>query len=261
MDIIKVRITSANDINTLLGIVESTDPYKLRLHTLERSLLKDAIRIQLQWNENHQISEVDVVCEGVEEGVYLFKKVSSVRNGLERDFYRIDFKGGYRVKPINDENRTDISRLLTKNTGLIKSSLANKIKQVIPHESSSNQHILRFLLEIDTKLNLVLENLADHKEDVSYTDVTAIDISGGGLCFFSTEEYQDSSRVYVEGLLDDTTNKVEFVSVGKILNVLKTDVGFIYSLEFENLDTEFSDSIIKYVFEKERVMIQDLKNK
>jgi c-di-GMP-binding flagellar brake protein YcgR len=151
--------------------------------------------------------------------------------------------------------------MVSKKASTIKTSVASKIKQIIPHETTSNQHILRFLLEIDNKLDNILEIISDSKEDDNYLVVDAIDISGGGLCFFTTEKFEKGELLYLDVELDDTTNKVEFVSVGKILNIIKTNKGFIYSLEFQNLDPDFSENIIKYVFEKERIMIQELKNK
>jgi hypothetical protein len=261
MEIFKLRIITDNDIITALGILKSKNPLTLEIPKIDKSLLIKNIKLELQWNENGAISEVDVKFMKNNSNLYVFDFISEVRAGLERDYYRIDYKGFYKVKTLRKETLQSISRMVTSRANHIKTSVASKIKQIIPNETSSNQHILRFLLEIDSKLDRVLNYFEEEKTDEDFIIVNAIDISAGGLCFFSKEKFEKSELLYLDVELTDTANKVEFVSLGEILNTIETPEGFIYSLEFKNLDNEFSENIIKYVFEKERKMIQELKNR
>lgn len=261
MDIIKVKVTTSDDIVTTLGVIKDKDPYIIDIPQVKNDYFDNYIRIQLQWNEQQHISEVDVVLDECNDGFYIFKKISSIRSSLERDYYRIDYKGIFKIKCISDSNKPNISRLLLNSSNIIKTSMASKVKHLLPHESTSDQHILKFLLELDSKLDIVIDLLSDKKDEVEYQIVNAIDVSGGGVCFFSKEIFNEGMQLYLDVQLNDTSNKVSFVTMGYIINIVKTDLGHIYSLEFDNLDTEFAENIIKYVFEKERKQIQELKNR
>lgn len=79
------------------------------------------------------------------------------------------------------------------------------------------------------------------------------DISGGGLRFVSSQEYEPGSLIYCTyHLLTDKIDKTCSV-VGKVLAVERKDDGvYEHRVQYVNLDTADREQIIKYIFEQER---------
>jgi hypothetical protein len=263
MDIVKLGIISNTDIINVFGRVISKKPLKIKLSSDYSEEIKNALTLKIQWSEKNKIYESEIINEGFENNnIYIFETISKNIISYERNFCRVDYKGFFYLLPINSSNKSEIERYAYHKTHKIKSAFANKIRQLLLNDRTSEKYILQYLLEIDSKIDKILD-LIDKKEDsiFNFITVNSIDISGGGLSFFSTEKFEENQELFVEGKLDDITNKIEFIAFLKITNVINTSKGFIYSAIFNKIDDEFSENIIKYVFEKERKLIQDFKKK
>ncbi len=263
MDIVKLKVITDSDIISLLGRVVSENPLRIKFSSNCTDLLQNSIVLILQKFERDKIIEANIELKKVDEDdVYEFDFNSEYKSSNERNFHRIDYKGYFKVLSINDNNRFEIDRLYTHKTEKIKSAFANKIRQLLINDRVDDKHTLQYLLEIDSKIDRLLELLETNEEEINdFIQVAAINVSGGGLCFFSNKEFEKGEILYIEGKLDDIVNKVEFVAFIEIVKVVNTSRGFIYSAAFNKIDAEFAENIIKYVFEKERKLIQGFKRK
>jgi c-di-GMP-binding flagellar brake protein YcgR len=121
------------------------------------------------------------------------------------------------------------------------------------------QNVLKFLLEIDNKLEEMLTFLRSEEDTSDLFSVKAVDVSGGGLSFFSKETYPEETLLYIMGAIRESFYKVDFAAIGKIVSKENTPEGFIYGVHFVTIDEDIREDIIKFVFEREREMIKEVK--
>jgi c-di-GMP-binding flagellar brake protein YcgR len=82
-----------------------------------------------------------------------------------------------------------------------------------------------------------------------------VDISGGGLRFLSTQQYEPDSMIYISYSLLKKTEIKQYEVVGKVLSVrqLENRPGtYEHRVQYVDMDTETREEIIKYIFEEER---------
>ena len=263
MDIVKLIVITDRDIISILGRVVSENPLKIQLSSNCTDLLQSAIILMLQKFERNKISEANIELKSIEDdNMYVFDLISEFKSTNERNFHRIDYKGFFKVLSFDKDNRDEVEGLYARKSEKIKSAFANKIRQLLINDRVEDKHTLQYLLEIDGKIDRLLELLETNNEEIkNFIRVSAINISGGGLCFFSEKEFKKGQILYIEGKLDDIVNKPEFVAFIQIIRVVNTSKGFIYSASFNKTDAEFTENIIKYVFEKERKLIRGFKKK
>lgn len=256
MNKVVLKIYQKDDIRTIYAVFVDQKNFGIKSNGLSEDLFSDSLKIHALWYEGDDLVGADVEFLRRDGDVYYLKIISNVEKGLRREHYRIDYKGKYKIKLIDVDSLSDFKRIIDRKSIQAKSTMANKIKNIIQKETSSMQYVLRFLLEIDTKLDLVLESLSNKEIDLEFMEVDAIDISGGGLSFFSTEEIDKELFLYIEGDIRESLTRVKFYAIGKIVSEFKTPRGYIYGVEFKYIDNELREDIIKYVFEKDRELIK-----
>lgn len=82
-----------------------------------------------------------------------------------------------------------------------------------------------------------------------------VDISGGGLRFISTQNYEPGSLIYCSYHLLKGSERKKYEVIGKVLSVKeleKREGTFEHRVQYYDMDTETREEIIKYIFEEER---------
>jgi len=256
MNKVILKIYQDDDVRTVYAVFVDNKNFGIRSNGLTEELLTNSLRIHALWYEGDVLIGADVEFIRRDKDTYYFKIISEIEKGLKREHYRIDYKGKYRIKLIDIDSLNDFKRLVDRKSVQAKSTMANKIKNIIQKETTSMQYILRFLLEIDNKLDLIIEQLSSREIDLEFLEVDAVDISGGGIGFFSSEAIDKNLYLYIEGDIRESLNRVKFFAVGKIVSEFKTSKGYIYGVEFIYIDNELREDIIRYVFERDRELIK-----
>ncbi len=82
-----------------------------------------------------------------------------------------------------------------------------------------------------------------------------VDISGGGLRFISSQQYETGSFVYCSYHLITNGTQKQYDVVGKVLSAKELDNrpgAFEHRVQYYNLDVDTREEIIKFIFEEER---------
>ena len=82
-----------------------------------------------------------------------------------------------------------------------------------------------------------------------------VDISGGGLRFFSSQHYEPGSMIYISYHLGADGVKKEYELVGKVLSaeeLEKRPGTFEHRVQYVDINEGVREEIIKYIFEEER---------
>ena len=84
---------------------------------------------------------------------------------------------------------------------------------------------------------------------------TIVDISGGGLRFISTFNYNTDALLYCNFVLRTKGGMKEYQMAGKVLAVREVEGkpgSYEHRVQYLNMDVDEREEIIKYIFEQER---------
>lgn len=256
---VKLIISYPDDRSSYYGILLSRDPFVVQTKYSGYSIFNDSTDCVVHFHEEGvlKVAKANVMEEN--EGVVTLKITQEKTKEVEREHYRVNFKGNYMIKVIEEKEMPSYVRRVTQNNAVFKNSVSNKVKNIIKKEASDIQNVLKFLLEIDNKLEEILTFLRNEDDTTDLFPVKSVDVSGGGLSFFSKETYPENTFLYIMGAIRESFYKVDFAAIGKIVSVENTPEGFIYGVHFVTIDEDIRDDIIKFVFEREREMIKEVK--
>lgn len=88
-----------------------------------------------------------------------------------------------------------------------------------------------------------------------FIDATAIDISGGGVRFISSEKMEENQEVFMSIEISYDKQKKLYGLLGKVISSYeaKSRIGlFEHRVEFTNMQGHVREALIKYIFEEER---------
>ncbi len=256
---VKLIISYPDDRSSYYGILLSREPFVVQTKYSGYSIFNDSIDCVVHFHEEGTLKAAKAEVVEDKEGVISLNITQEKSTEIERQHYRVNFKGNYMIRVIENKEMPLFVRRVTQNNAVYKSSISNKVKNIIKKETSDMQNVLKFLLEIDNKLEEMLTFLRSEEDTSDLFSVKAVDVSGGGLSFFSKETYPEETLFYIMGAIRESFYKVDFAAIGKIVSKENTPEGFIYGVHFVTIDEDIREDIIKFVFEREREMIKEVK--
>lgn len=259
MIVIKIRALYEDDIKTYYGNIIEIRNNEIVVSVNTKVITKNYIKVWATFSENNQMNVYEIEMMESKNHLLILKGLNKLELDFDREFNRIDYKGIFKIKKIHPSEKRKYIMLSENNTLSSKSSLAKKIKNIIPNEPLNNQLILKFLLEMNNKLDEIITLLKDSEILTDMIQVNGVDIGGGGLSFFSKEIFEENDIIYLEGEIAESFHKIKLSVLCKIVSIIKTPKGFIYGVTYENLDKEVMEEIIKFIFEKERELIKGSK--
>jgi hypothetical protein len=256
----RLSITYADDIRTLYGQIISRNPMTMQINSFSPSMVFDALEIMLQWHEENSPKCVLAEITKTEGSRIQIKIIKDLRGRAECE-HRVEYKGYFDIKRIPADEYPVYMRKAERLNAANKNSIVNKIQSMLPNETISNQHMFRFLIEMDAKLDRLL-SLADRNTDEEGLEtVKALYISSGGCGFFSKEQMKAGEALFMGARSFDTGGKLRFSAVGKVSSVKQTKLGTIADVVFEDMEEAVRENIIRYVFEKDRELLQEAREK
>ncbi len=116
--------------------------------------------------------------------------------------------------------------------------------------SKDEARLYELLFDMNQKVNLLVEHLAE-KEGFRIPAAKQINISGGGMSFVTKEFFQEGERLLIKLFLPTYPRllklKCEVVRVMK-----KDDENYRIGLKYVDIDERTRDSLIKYIFARQR---------
>jgi c-di-GMP-binding flagellar brake protein YcgR len=88
--------------------------------------------------------------------------------------------------------------------------------------------------------------------------VKQVNISGGGMSFFSDTPYNIGDVIELKTVLENLY-PVAMYLYGKVLSCEKIDGGYKIAVEFINIDEDIRDYIVRFVFHRQRQIIRQQK--
>lgn len=210
----------------------------------------DLIILSEQSSEGRQISILSV--KSINNLEITFEKVENITGSFYENHF-VNYHDSFDIVPFDkmDEN---IYREYERRTNV--KSYSSRLYEAYSREDDDNREILSFLFDINSKLDEVLYLLKPVEELTGALNVKSIFLGGEGI-FFITDKEIDKDMVYIRGFLRDNAGFLNFSSVSKLFFFKKLNKYVIYRAVFDNLAEDTKDSIIKYVFRRERERLKE----
>jgi hypothetical protein len=261
MATIRLKIIFDDNVVRTYGNLISREPLKVQVRLPNNLPFKDAVIAQITLFDVGQIRTYEVKPLKYDGNILDLDIVKELPPKSDRAHYRVDYRGYFRIKRIQGDP-TDYYQNVKKINDAIKSSLSHRIRSVVAKEIPQIQYVLWYLFEMDNKIDQILELLRNEKDMYAdYTSIKVVDVSGGGFSFFSEDKsFKVGELLFVDGIIDDGAYKIKFASISKIVSRHETKKGVICGTVFEEIDNEIREDLIKYVFDKDRDMLKEVRN-
>lgn len=256
----RLSIIYPDDIRTVYGQLTSKAPLVLQLASYSPAMMSDSLEMTLQWHEAGASKCVQVEFTKA-EGTQIFLKVVKDLRGKAECAHRVEYKGFFDIKKISADEYSSYARTAERNNASNKNSMVNKIQSIIPNESISNQHLFRFLIEMDSKLEKLVYLAEAENKETDLQTVKALYISSEGCGFFTDGTLKMGELIFLEARSFDTGGRLRFSAVGKVAGGRKTKLGILADLEFTDMEEAVKENIIRYVFEKDRELLKEARDK
>lgn len=117
-----------------------------------------------------------------------------------------------------------------------------------------NPRLYELLFDINQKLNILINHISE-KNGFNVPEAREVSISGGGLRFYSKEEFASGQRLVLKAFLPVYAHVIKIKC--EVVRSLPTgDGGFSIAVKYVDMDESTRDKIIKYVFAKQRKLLR-----
>lgn len=169
-----------------------------------------------------------------------------------REYFRVDDVFPVVCKKVGRENAPKKTRLV--------SGIGNEAMPFDLPDSSINPQLWKMLVDINTKLSLVLERLNLQGEGLLDAESRMVNISATGLRFKTGEKADIGDSVEIKMLLP-TYPPVGIITFGRVVRVDKSEGEYDLALHFEEMDEDVRDEIIQYAIRRQRDIARSQRQK
>lgn len=242
---------------------------------LDDTVRDDAVLIQMKWFTSAELaaaSEIYIEYMLGDEymrqplkyirsdgGVGIFEKQGKLMPCDSGRVFTMNYEFPIKMLPIEESQKEHYSRKAMTYNMDEKNHLSHKIRAAIPSEPPESRTILRFMLELNNKLDRLLDILDEKEDDSAYQEFQGVALSTEGFIFFHEGDIKDSSLMYTVNILGDGEERFSFAAVMEIIKIKPAPAGFFYSAKITGVKNDVIDGIVKYLFVKERDMMRNVR--
>lgn len=218
----------------------------LKLQKEMPSAIAKADYIILTLNETDFYAEVEDYKGGVIKANFLWTE--------KREYFRVDDYIQIVAKKITDKGGCRRSRIFA-GYGIRTSD------ELIPDESI-NPVLWKMLVDIQTKLSLILERLNPDSESLLNIESTYVNMSAAGICFEINEKVEKGDLLEIKMLLP-LYPPVGIVTYGSVIRAVDTGKGqYKIAVSLADMEDEIKEEIIQYTLNRQRdIMKRQRKNR
>jgi len=124
----------------------------------------------------------------------------------------------------------------------------------IEPRAEDNPRLYELLFDINQKLNILLNHMAD-QNGFNMPEAREVNISGGGLRFFSKEAFDAGQRLILKTFLPVYAHVVK-INCEVVRSLPQDGGGYSVAVKYVDMDESTRDKIIKYIFAKQRRLLR-----
>ncbi|MCX7913859.1 MAG: PilZ domain-containing protein [Thermodesulfovibrionales bacterium] len=194
------------------------------------------------------INDIDFYGEILEHPTKQTLKINLLWNE-KREYFRINDSFPLIVKRVSQDFKCRRSRIFA--------GYGTKTPDDLVPDETINPVLWKMLLDIQTKLTLILERLNPDTESLLNVENKDVNISAAGICFETNERFEKDDLLEVKMLLPSHP-PIGIITYGKVVRVTDTGCGqFRVAISFKDIEDEIRDEIIQYTLNRQRDMIRN----
>jgi len=119
----------------------------------------------------------------------------------------------------------------------------------IDPQPEENPKLYELLFDINQKLNMLINHLSE-KSGFNLPEARDVNISGGGLRFFSNDTFNVGDKLLVKTFLPTYSHVIRIKC--EVVRSIPIENGYEIAVKFTDMDEGTRDKIIRYIFAKQR---------
>ncbi len=138
--------------------------------------------------------------------------------------------------------------LYNEKGGKIASEWELMFEEIDP-QPEENPKLYELLFDINQKLNMLINHLSE-KSGFNLPEAREVNISGGGLRFFSNDTFNVGDKLLVKTFLPTYSHVIRIKC--EVVRAIPVEDGYEIAVKFYDLDEGTRDKIIRYIFARQR---------
>lgn len=260
----RLKLIYQDDIKRVFVDIADMEPLRIRCSEDIELLIKNVRSIQIEFYEDDKIVRKNVDLVEIKGNILELKILPTAVETIDRKDYRSDYKGIIYIKKLEGDDFEKFQKCVESENARLKSTLLNKMKELLTKSEDSKSYIIEYLIELNSKLDRIINLLEKTEEKQHLETAMCVDIGGGGLCFFKQnlgEEYNIEDKLYIKVELNELSHYVHFSTIATIVNKDRSEKGCFYGVHFDTIDSDFREETIRYVLEKDRDLLRQFRLK
>ncbi len=164
-----------------------------------------------------------------------------------RGFSRVDAHIPFEVRLVPAEERGTIKARTVGDMPLIDPRVLPELQDKVLGE---------WIKMLNSKLDAIINKLSSQREGFGTLPLAHVNISGGGLGFFSKDRYNTGDIIEAKLILPMMPPVALFVYC-ELVKVEQTAKGYIIATKFVAMDEDITDEIVKFVFKRQREILRE----
>ncbi len=164
-----------------------------------------------------------------------------------RGFSRVDAHIPFEVRRVPEAERATIKARTLGDMALVDSRVMPELQDKVLGE---------WLRMLNSKLDDIIMKLGSQKEGFGTLALAHVNISGGGLGFFSKDRYSLGDIIEAKLILP-LMPPVALFLYGEVVKVDQTPKGYMIATQFLAMEEEITDEIVKFVFKRQREILRE----
>ena len=174
-------------------------------------------------------------------------KNSDDRSLRMREFSRVDAHIPFSVRLVPTEEQKGMRSKITGESILAEFQTLTDLEDKLLSD---------WLKMLNAKLDAIINMITFQREGFGSLPFMQVNISGGGLSFFSQEKYNIGDVIEMKMMLPMIPPVAMYI-YGEIVKLESHSNGNIIAVKYTAIDEEIRDEIVKFVFRRQREMLRE----
>ncbi|MCX8030430.1 MAG: PilZ domain-containing protein [Thermodesulfovibrionales bacterium] len=231
------------DLEIYRGTVDSYNDNLISIKTAKNIKIKISTGscILITHREKDFYADVESFQGGILKAKFLWSE--------KREYFRVDDYIPILIRKIENDDRCRKSKIF--------SGFGIKVQDELVPDESINPVLWKMLVDIQTKLGLILEMMNPDSQSLLKAESKHVNISAAGICLILDEELGLGDLVEIKMSLPNYP-PTGILTYGRVVRSLKIGHGqYKTALAFHNIEDDIRDEIIQYTLKRQR----DIMNK
>jgi len=244
-------------MDILTGEIIEREPLKVEIRGSYK-IHSDPVHMRLKWHEDNSAHTAEVEMIESSGGIFVLKVLKEASEENSEHPYTIGISSYLEIAEVIN-NLSELRHRVDNINKRFHNNITNHVKKIMLEENLTNQYILKFLMQIDSKLDELLDTVKpdEHIEGLKREHI--LSISGGGFYFYTENSVKIGTSLYVQSMPKEGSG-LNFAAICKVKEIIDTGEGSICETSFDYIDEVSRENIIHYVFKKDREKLKRSKS-